>query len=162
MFIAQRSWLLFPPKEAATSSNNVMDKTRICSRKNVRNLVNYHLSNHNDIWKQRILKLFCKQANKSQDLTMQPLKIFQCNYSNWGTWKQTIPPCCSLKTKILKLFYKRTNKTQGSTTQPLKYRLNLPDLSGKSPQIHECYWFVCKKTRESSVFRNHSDWTIFF
>ena len=25
------------------------------------------LSNHNDIWKQKILKLFCKQANKSQD-----------------------------------------------------------------------------------------------
>ena len=51
---------------------------------------------------------------------MQPLKTFQCNYSNWGTWKQTISPRCFLKTKILKLFYKCTNKIQGSTTQPLK------------------------------------------
>ena len=83
-------------------------------------LLKRRLSNHNDIWKQKILKLFCKQANKSQDLTMQPLKTFQCNYSNCGTWKQSIPPRCFLKTKILKLFYNRTNKTQGSTMQPLK------------------------------------------
>ena len=40
------------------------------------------LSNHNDIWKQKILKLFCKQANKSQDLTMQLLKTLQCDYWN--------------------------------------------------------------------------------
>ena len=38
MYIAQRSWLLFLPKEEATSSNHVMDKTRLCLRKNVRNL----------------------------------------------------------------------------------------------------------------------------
>ena len=36
-FIAQRSRLLFSPKEEATSWNNVMNKNRICSRKNVRN-----------------------------------------------------------------------------------------------------------------------------
>ena len=37
-YIAQRSWLLFSPKEA-TILNNVMDKNRICSRKNVHNVV---------------------------------------------------------------------------------------------------------------------------
>ena len=31
--------------------------------------------------------------------------------------------------------------------QPLKTvnRLNVPDLSGNSPQIYECYWSACKK-----------------
>ena len=38
-YIAQRSQLLFSPKEEATSLNNVMDKNRICSRENVHNLV---------------------------------------------------------------------------------------------------------------------------
>ena len=43
------------------------------------------------------------------------------------------------KQKILKFFCKWTNKIQSSTLQPLKtYRLNLPDLQGNSPQIHEC------------------------
>ena len=39
----------------------------------------------------------------------------------------------------------------------LSNRLNLPDLSGNSPQIRECYWPVCKKIWESFVFKNHCD-----
>ena len=29
--------------------------------------------------------------------------------------------------------------------------LNLPNHSGNSPQIYECFWSVCKSTRESFV-----------
>ena len=38
-YITQRSRLLFSPKEEATILNNVMDKNRICSPKNVQNVV---------------------------------------------------------------------------------------------------------------------------
>ena len=38
-YFAQRSGLLFSPKEEATSLNNVMDKNSICAHKNVHNLV---------------------------------------------------------------------------------------------------------------------------
>ena len=53
--------------------------------------------------------------------------------------------------------------------QPLKTlnSLNLPDLSENSLQIHECYWFVCKKTWESFTalhFRQNSifHFTLYF
>ena len=43
-YIAQRSQLLFYPKEEATNLNNVMDKYRLCSRESVHNsVINYHL-----------------------------------------------------------------------------------------------------------------------
>ena len=39
--------------------------------------------------------------------------------------------------------------------------LNLPNHSGNSPQIYECFWSVCKSTRESFVLTKGCDWPIF-
>ena len=56
----------------------------------------------------------------------------------------------------------RKFKVQQCNCWKLENRLNLPELSGNSPQIHECYWSVGqKKTWESFVFKNQCDWIIF-
>ena len=35
--------------------------------------------------------------------------------------------------------------------------LNSPDLSGNSPQIHECYWFVFQKKKLENLLFSESD-----
>ena len=43
----------------------------------------------------------------------------------------------------------------------LKNRLNLPDLSGNSSLIYQCYWSVCQETWEYFVFRKPCGLIIF-
>ena len=69
-----------------------------------------------------------------------------------------------LKTKDSRFFANGTIefKVQLCNRWKLLNRLNLPDVSGKSTQIYECYRSrFAKKTWESFVFKKSCDWMIF-
>ena len=90
----------------------------------------------------------------------------QCEYSNRGTWKKIIQSqCFVLENKRFSILFANGPikfKLQ-LCNRWLKTRLNLPNLTGNSLQIYECYWSVCKnKTWESFVLKKRCDWIIFF
>ena len=93
--------------------------------------------------------------------------LFQCDYSNRGNWNKIMQAQRFLKTKGSEFFFfgKRTNKIQDSAMKPLKTLkvLDLSDLSGNGPQIHESHSgpFFYKKL-EHLLFQKTSDWIIFF
>ena len=92
------------------------------------------------------------------------LSCLQCDYSNRGTWKKTIQSQGFWKTKDSRFFANGTIefKVQLCNRWKLLNRLNLPDVSGKSTQIYECYRSrFAKKTWESFVFKKSCDWMIF-
>ena len=92
----------------------------------------------------------------------------QCNYSNRVTWKKIIQSQrLFLKQKILNFFWKGPLKFKVQLWRTFKKfniepRLNLPRLSGSSPQNFWCYWSVCKKPWESFALKKHCDWRIHF
>ena len=87
--------------------------------------------------------------------------LFQCDFSNRGNWNKIMQSQRVLKTKGSQFFFfffgKRANKIQDSAMQPLKTLvLDLSDLSGNGPQIHESYsgpFFLKKKNLSIFCFK---------
>jgi len=83
-------------------------------------------------------------------------------------WEDCLITTFSEKKRFSFFFCKRTNKIQGSTMQRLK-TLNLPDISGNSPQIYECCWSFCKtktinrqKNNKKILTWKNCDWTFVY
>ena len=106
-----------------------------------------------------------RPSKPSPSLRQYPftLPCLQCDYSNRGPRKKTIKSQGFLKTKDSRFFANGTIefKVQLCNRWKLLNRLNLPDVSGKSTKIYECYRSVCKKNLRIFCFQKICDWMIF-